>query len=267
MFAEVEDVRAGNVRGAGSPLRPRAEELVAANPEASSARLVVDFFASGDAGANLPLAHLWFLYYLLIFIVVVAVLAPLLARFTGTPLLARIDAAFRYVIGAAGVAGGHSAAAHVPADAPDDVDRGYANALGAAVAHRGLLLRVLWLRLDAVPAPRSRADVRPRVGTQPRAREFRCAAGGRLGLIGTGVEGTQDRSRSVLVAARRVRAVGTVHLSDDYRAVGRVPALLRPRVRVGAVSGGRLVLVLPREHHPDRAVPIPCEGLASSRGR
>jgi peptidoglycan/LPS O-acetylase OafA/YrhL len=100
LFEEVENVRAGGVPGPTSPVRQRAAELVAANPDASSAQLVADFFttAPGDSHASLPLIHLWFLYYLLIFIVVVAVLEPLLGRLTGTRLLARIDAAFQRVI-------------------------------------------------------------------------------------------------------------------------------------------------------------------------
>jgi peptidoglycan/LPS O-acetylase OafA/YrhL len=98
VYGEVENARAENVRGDVSPLRPRAEELIAANPEASSAQLVVDFFASGQSITSMPLIHLWFLYYLLIFVVLVALLAPVLGRLTGTRLLARIDALFRQVI-------------------------------------------------------------------------------------------------------------------------------------------------------------------------
>ncbi len=98
VYAEVENVRAASVRGAPSPLRPHAAELVAANPEASTAKITADYFVSGTSFARLPLLHLWFLYYLLIFVVAVAVLSPLLSRLAGTRLLARFDAAFRRVV-------------------------------------------------------------------------------------------------------------------------------------------------------------------------
>lgn len=103
VYCEAENIRAeranpGSVRGEPSPLRPAVATFIDANPEASSVRIVLDFFASGQSITNLPLVHLWFLYYLLIFVVLVAILAPLLGRLTGTRLLARIDAAFRWVI-------------------------------------------------------------------------------------------------------------------------------------------------------------------------
>ncbi len=98
MYAEIENVRAASVRGEPSPLRPVAADLVAANPDASTARLVGDYFLSGAPFARLPLLHLWFLYYLLILFVAVAVLSPLLGRLSGTRLLARIDAGFRRVV-------------------------------------------------------------------------------------------------------------------------------------------------------------------------
>ncbi len=98
MYAEVENIRAGSVRGEPSPQRAHAAGLVAANPEASTARLTADYVLSGASFARFPLLHLWFLYYLLLFVVTVAVLAPLLGRLTGTRLLAHCDAAFRRVV-------------------------------------------------------------------------------------------------------------------------------------------------------------------------
>ncbi len=98
LYCEIENHRAGGVRGDVSPLRPTAVALIEASPEASTAALVATFFTSGDWVAKLPLVHLWFLYYLLIFVVAVAVLAPLLGPLSGTRLLARFDAAFRWLI-------------------------------------------------------------------------------------------------------------------------------------------------------------------------
>lgn len=98
LYAEVENVRAVSVRGEPSPIRPFAAELVAANPDAGTARIVADFFLTGAWVVRLPLVHLWFLYYLLLFVVAVAVLAPLLGRLAGTRLLGHVDAAFRRVV-------------------------------------------------------------------------------------------------------------------------------------------------------------------------
>jgi glucans biosynthesis protein C len=98
LYAEIENGRAGTVRGAPSPLRPVAADVVAANPDAPTAQLVADYYLSGAGFAHFPLLHLWFLYYLLIFFGAVIVLAPVLGRLTGTRLLAHADAAFRWVV-------------------------------------------------------------------------------------------------------------------------------------------------------------------------
>ncbi len=98
VYAEIENVRAVSVRGEPSPLRAFAAELVAANPDASTTQLVADYFLSGAAFARFPLLHLWFLYYLLIFVVAVAFLSPLFGRLSGTRLLARADTTFRRVV-------------------------------------------------------------------------------------------------------------------------------------------------------------------------
>ncbi|MBM3979880.1 MAG: hypothetical protein FJ304_06280 [Planctomycetes bacterium] len=99
LYCEIENHRAGGVRGDVSPLRPVAVALVDANPEANTAKLVAGFFTHGDWIARLPLVHLWFLYYLLIFVVAVVALTPLLGRLSGTRALARFDSAYRWVIG------------------------------------------------------------------------------------------------------------------------------------------------------------------------
>jgi hypothetical protein len=98
LYAEIENVRAGGVRGAPSPLSGFAAGLIAANPEASALELVAEYFLSGDSLIRLPLVHLWFLYYLLIFVAIVAVLTPVLGRLAGTGFLARADGAFRRLI-------------------------------------------------------------------------------------------------------------------------------------------------------------------------
>jgi peptidoglycan/LPS O-acetylase OafA/YrhL len=98
LYAEIENVRVGTVRGGVSPVRDHAAKLLAANPDLSTAGLVVVAFASGDFGGAPPPMHLWFLYYLLIFIAASVVLEPVLGRLTGTRMLARIDAVFHRVI-------------------------------------------------------------------------------------------------------------------------------------------------------------------------
>lgn len=98
LYCEIENHRAGGVVGEVSPFRPTAVALIDADPDASTTKLVAGFFTSGEWLARLPLVHLWFLYYLLIFVVAVAALAPLLGPLAGTRLLARFDRAFRWVI-------------------------------------------------------------------------------------------------------------------------------------------------------------------------
>ncbi|MDY3557504.1 acyltransferase family protein [Gemmata sp. JC673] len=102
LYSEIENVRAGAVRSPESVARGVAAKLVAANPEASAPQLILDYVLAGEAVARLPLVHLWFLYYLLLFTIAVAVLAPLLGRFTGTRLLLVTDAAFRRLIAGSG---------------------------------------------------------------------------------------------------------------------------------------------------------------------
>lgn len=95
LYAEVENVRTPEVRGKASEVRELAAKLVNANPEASSTEVVTGFVAEGSWLFRLPLFHLWFLYFLLIFLVAIVLLAPLGRRLSGTRLLGRIDAAFR----------------------------------------------------------------------------------------------------------------------------------------------------------------------------
>ncbi len=98
LYAEIENVRAVEVRGEPSPLRDYAARLVAETPEASTGRLILDRFTSGEFLTLLHPIHLWFLYYLLFLYAAVGLLAPLLGRLDGTAFLARFDAAFRRVV-------------------------------------------------------------------------------------------------------------------------------------------------------------------------
>lgn len=98
LYAEIENVRAGPVRGESFVTREYAAGLVAAAPDASSARLTLDFFRSGAFLTRVVPVHLWFLYFLLYFYAAAALLSPLFGRLTGTPLLARFDDAFRRMV-------------------------------------------------------------------------------------------------------------------------------------------------------------------------
>ncbi|MFO0801564.1 MAG: acyltransferase family protein [Gemmataceae bacterium] len=94
LYCEVENVRSPVVRGTPSPVRELAAELVNANPAASSERITADFVGKGGWIFGLPQFHLWFLYYLLIFMAAVALLTPVGWKLAGTRLLAAADGAF-----------------------------------------------------------------------------------------------------------------------------------------------------------------------------
>jgi glucan biosynthesis protein C len=99
LYVEIENARSSTeVRGGPGLARPLAEQLIAANPDAGSARLAIDYVLSGGAFSRLIPAHLWFLYFLVIFYAAVLLLAPVLSRLSGTEFLARVDAVFRRVI-------------------------------------------------------------------------------------------------------------------------------------------------------------------------
>jgi peptidoglycan/LPS O-acetylase OafA/YrhL len=97
-YAELENARAEGPGENPTAVRRSAVELVEANPGAGNAAIIAERFTSGAALEKLPLAHLWFLYYLLYIYAAVLLAAPLLAKLSGTKLLARIDAAFRRVV-------------------------------------------------------------------------------------------------------------------------------------------------------------------------
>lgn len=98
LYIEIENVRGGSVRGEPSPARALAADIVAGNPGVGTGQLLWEQFLAGAMFQRVPLIHLWFLYYLLIFVIAVAALEPLLGRLSGTRFLARADAAFRWVV-------------------------------------------------------------------------------------------------------------------------------------------------------------------------
>ena len=98
LYAEIENLKSEEFRGIPTSFTLYAAEWVDDHPEASPGQLVVEYFTSGSFLTNLSLVHLWFLYYLLIFYLAAALLAPILRPLGGTRFLARFDAAFRRVI-------------------------------------------------------------------------------------------------------------------------------------------------------------------------
>ncbi len=98
LYAELDAVRTLGVPENATPVRKFAADLIAAEPDKSNAALVLDRFTSGDVAGKVPLAHLWFLYDLLILYTAVLLAGPLLARLSGTRALAALDRAFRGVV-------------------------------------------------------------------------------------------------------------------------------------------------------------------------
>jgi hypothetical protein len=97
LWAELDTVRAhGLAPGAPAP-RVFAAEQLAAHPDAGNAEIVWAQFTSGRFLPKLQLAHLWFLYFLLIYTAVFLALAPLARRLEGAMPLARFDSAFRWL--------------------------------------------------------------------------------------------------------------------------------------------------------------------------
>jgi peptidoglycan/LPS O-acetylase OafA/YrhL len=92
MYAELENARAEGLGENPTDARRAVVGLIEANPGAGNAAIILERFASGDALPLIRPAHLWFLYYLLIFYAVVLPLAPL-AKPLGA---SRVDAAFRW---------------------------------------------------------------------------------------------------------------------------------------------------------------------------
>lgn len=98
LFVELENVRTEGVPERPTGFRVYTADLIAANPQASNVAIIVEQITSGAFLRFIPLAHLWFLYYLLYFYAVVILGAPIFGRLSNTHLLARIDSAFRRLI-------------------------------------------------------------------------------------------------------------------------------------------------------------------------
>ncbi len=98
VYAELENTRAEGVPENATAARRACAEMLAANPEKGNLALIAGRFADTDRLPPLPLAHLWFLYYLLYFYAAVVLLAPPLGPLTGTRFLAALDGAFRRLI-------------------------------------------------------------------------------------------------------------------------------------------------------------------------
>jgi glucan biosynthesis protein C len=102
LWAELDTVRARGLEPGAPGPRAFAAEQLAAHPDASNAEIVWEQFASGRFLRFVQLAHLWFLYYLLIFYAAALALAPLARALEGGPALARFDSAFRWLCAARG---------------------------------------------------------------------------------------------------------------------------------------------------------------------
>ncbi len=98
LFAEIENVRVGGVRGPTWEGREFAADLVAKNPDSSSERLVLDSFLTGRWFTPPPLVHLWFLYFLIQFYAVVVILGPIVQGLARRGWIAPLDTAFRWVV-------------------------------------------------------------------------------------------------------------------------------------------------------------------------
>jgi peptidoglycan/LPS O-acetylase OafA/YrhL len=98
LYAELENTRVEGVPENAPEARKNVAEMIAKNPEASNFTIIAERFTSGDFVPYIPLAHLWFLYYLLFFYAAVLLFAPLLRPLSGSLFLAKIDSAFRWIV-------------------------------------------------------------------------------------------------------------------------------------------------------------------------
>jgi glucans biosynthesis protein C len=74
-----------------------AAEQLAAHPDAGNAEIVWAQFTSGRFLPKIQLAHLWFLYFLLVYTAAFLALAPLARKLETRKPLARFDSAFRWL--------------------------------------------------------------------------------------------------------------------------------------------------------------------------
>lgn len=78
LYAEVANVQGPTLRGQPSAFTRYAAELVERGPEATPLEILVNLVADGEWSILFNLVHLWFLYYLMIFYVAVALLGFIL---------------------------------------------------------------------------------------------------------------------------------------------------------------------------------------------
>jgi peptidoglycan/LPS O-acetylase OafA/YrhL len=97
-YAELDAARTRGDPTHPNPVRRFAAERIAANPESGNFEIIADQLTDFDYLTFLPLAHLWFLYYLLFIYASVLLAAPVVARLSGTRLLSAVDGAFRWLV-------------------------------------------------------------------------------------------------------------------------------------------------------------------------
>jgi peptidoglycan/LPS O-acetylase OafA/YrhL len=97
-YAELDAARTRGDPTHPNPVRRFAAERIAANPERGNFEIIADQLTDFDFLPLLPLAHLWFLYYLLFIYAVVLLAAPVVGRLSGTRLLGAGDYAFRRLV-------------------------------------------------------------------------------------------------------------------------------------------------------------------------
>ncbi len=97
LWAELDTVRTRGLEPGSPAPRVFAAEQIAAHPDAGNAEIVWAQFTSGRFLPKLQLAHLWFLYFLLIYTAVFLALAPLARKLEGSKALERFDSAFRWL--------------------------------------------------------------------------------------------------------------------------------------------------------------------------
>jgi peptidoglycan/LPS O-acetylase OafA/YrhL len=98
LSVELQNVREFGVPENASAGRKLAAELIAAYPDSSDAIRIANRLSAPDKAALPPLAHLWFLYYLIYFYLAVAILTPACRWLAGSRVLQLIDRGFSSLI-------------------------------------------------------------------------------------------------------------------------------------------------------------------------
>ncbi len=94
LSVELHNVREFGVPENASAGRKLAAELIATYPDSSDATRIANRLSSPDKAALPPLAHLWFLYYLIYFYVAVALLTPVCRWLAGSRVEKLVDRGF-----------------------------------------------------------------------------------------------------------------------------------------------------------------------------